>query len=203
MLILGAGSSGTRILQALRNRPRCGLEVQGFVDDDPQKLGTVVEGLPVLGESSRLQELVSQYRVDLVVVAITHEKSQQLVNILTRVSWNGVEVVDMPNFYEHLAGKLPIDHLSDVWLLFNGLNKNKLYCRHLKRLMDLVVAGVLLMTHAPLLALIAAAIKWDSRGPVFYRQERLGYEGRSFQLIKFRTMIQRCRKLRTAVGFGK
>jgi exopolysaccharide biosynthesis polyprenyl glycosylphosphotransferase len=190
LLIVGAGNSGSRILQALRNRPRCGLEVQGFVDDDPQKVGSVVEGVPVLGKSSRLQELVSKYRVNLVVVAITHEKSQQLVNTLTRVSWNGIEVVDMPNFYEHLAGKLPIDHLSDVWLLFNGLNKNKLYCRHLKRLVDLVTAGVLLVTHAPLLCLLGAAVKWDSPGPVFYRQERQGLEGRPCKLIKFRTMVQ-------------
>jgi exopolysaccharide biosynthesis polyprenyl glycosylphosphotransferase len=190
LLILGAGKSGTRILQALRNRPRCGLEVLGFVDDDLQKIGTFIEGIPVLGDSQRLQELVSQYKIDLVVVAITHEKSQQLVNILTRISWNGIEVVDMPNFFEHLAGKLPIDHLSDIWLLFNGLNKNKLYCRHLKRVMDLVVSGLLLITHMPLFAVIAAAIKLDSRGPVFYRQERLGYEGHSFRLIKFRTMIQ-------------
>ena len=190
LLIVGAGNSGARILQALRNRPRFGLKVQGFVDDDPKKIGSVIEGLPVLGKSSRLQELVSKYRVDLVVVAITHEKSQQLINTLTRVSWNGVEVVDMPNFYEHLAGKLPIDHLSDVWLLFNSLNKNKLYCRHLKRFVDLVVAGVLLLTHAPLIAIIAAVVKLDSRGPVFYRQERLGYAGRPFNLIKFRTMIQ-------------
>jgi exopolysaccharide biosynthesis polyprenyl glycosylphosphotransferase len=190
LLIVGAGKSGSRILQTLRNRPRCGLEVKGFIDDDPKKLGNVIEGLPVLGESNRLQELASQYKIDLVVVAITHEKSQQLVNTLTRTSWSGVEVVDMPNFYEHLAGKLPIDHLSDVWLLFNGLNKNKLYCRHLKRLVDLVTAGVMLVTHAPLLGLIAAAVKWDSPGPVFYRQERQGLEGRPFKLIKFRTMIQ-------------
>jgi exopolysaccharide biosynthesis polyprenyl glycosylphosphotransferase len=190
LLIVGAGRSGSRILQAVRNRPRCGLVVQGFVDDDPQKLGTVIDGLFVLGESSRLPDLLSQYRADLVLVAITHEKSQHLVNILTRVSWNGIEVVDMPNFYEHLAGKLPIDHLSDVWLLFNGLNKNKMYCRHLKRVVDLLVAGVLLITHLPLFGLIALAIKSDSRGPVFYRQNRLGHEGRSFQLLKFRTMVQ-------------
>jgi exopolysaccharide biosynthesis polyprenyl glycosylphosphotransferase len=189
LIIVGAGKSGSRILQALRNRPLCGLEALGFVDDDPEKIGTVLEELPVLGNSFQLPELVSRYKVDLVVVAITHEKSQQLVNTLTRVSWNGIEVVDMPNFYEHLAGKLPIDHLSDVWLLFNGLNKNKLYHRHLKRLMDLVVSGVLLVTHAPLFAIIAAAVKWDSPGPVFYRQERLGYEGRPFKLVKFRTMI--------------
>lgn len=189
LLVLGAGRSGTRIIQALRQRPRCGMDVLGFVDDDPQKIGTVIEGLPVLGDSSRLLEIVSRFKVDLVVVAITHEKSQQLINTLTRVSWNGVEVVDMPRMYEYLAGKLPIDHLSDVWLLFNGLNKNKLYCRHLKRLVDLLVGGVLLVTHAPLFAIIALAVKLDSRGPVFYLQERLGYEGRPFRLIKFRTMI--------------
>jgi exopolysaccharide biosynthesis polyprenyl glycosylphosphotransferase len=190
LLIVGAGKCGSRILQALRNRPRCGLEVVGFVDDDPQKQGARVDGLPVLGDSSSLLALVSRHGVDLVVVAVTHEKSQQLINNLTRVSWNGTEIADMPHLYEYLAGKLPIDHISDVWLLFNGLNKNNLYCRHLKRLMDVLVAGVLLITHAPLLAMIALAVKWDSRGPVFYRQERLGYEGRSFQLIKFRTMIE-------------
>jgi lipopolysaccharide/colanic/teichoic acid biosynthesis glycosyltransferase len=165
------------------------LKVEGFVDDDPQKLGDVIKGLPVLGNSYQLQELVAQYKVDLVVVAITHEKSQQLINTLTRVSWTGIEVADMPHLYEYLAGRLPIDHLSDVWLLFNGLNKNKLYFRHLKRMMDLLVAGVLLVTHSPLFLLIALAIKWDDQGPIFYRQERLGYEGHPFQLIKFRTMI--------------
>jgi lipopolysaccharide/colanic/teichoic acid biosynthesis glycosyltransferase len=190
LLVVGAGNCGTRILQALCNRPLSGFQALGLVDDDPQKLGTVVQGMQVLGDSSRLQELIDQYNVNTVVVAITHEKSPQLINTLTRASWNGTEIIDMPSLYEHLAGKLPIDHLSDVWLLFNGLNKNKLYCRHLKRVIDLLVAGVLLVTHTPLLALVAAVIKWDSPGPVFYRQERLGYEGRSFQLIKFRTMIQ-------------
>ncbi len=190
LLIVGAGKCGARILQAVQNRPLCGLKVLGLVDDNPQKHSIMVQGLPVLGDTSRLQNLVKEFHIDTLIVAITHEKSQQLINTLTRISWNGTEVIDMPNLYEHLAGKLPIDHLSDVWLLFNGLNKNKLYYRHLKRLMDLVVAGVLLVTHTPLLAFIAALIKWDTPGPVFYRQERLGYEGRSFQLIKFRTMIQ-------------
>jgi len=190
LLIVGAGSSGTRILQAIRNRSLCGMEAIGFIDDDPQKIGTEISGIPVMGNSLQLSELVSHYKIDLVVVAITHEKSPQLINVLTKISWSGIEVIDMPNLYEQLAGKLPIDHISDVWLLFNSLNKNNLYCRHLKRLFDVLVAGALLLTHAPLFAIIALAIKLDSRGPVFYRQSRLGYEGRSFQLIKFRTMIE-------------
>lgn len=190
LIIVGAGNAGTRILQALRNRPLCGLEAVGFVDDDPQKSGKVIGGLPVLGDSSRLQELVLQNRVDQVVVAVTHEKSPQLINMLTKISWNGIEVIDMPSLFEYLAGRLPIDHLSDVWLLFNGLNRNSLYCRHFKRAMDLMVAGVLLAATAPLFVLLALAVKLDSRGSVFYRQERLGYEGHPFQLIKFRTMIE-------------
>ncbi len=190
IIIVGAGSSGQRILQALHNRPLSGLLVQGFVDDDPQKVGTVIDGLPVMGDSSQLLELASQTQANLIVVAITHEKSQQLVDTLTRVSWSGLQVIDMPNFYEYLAGKVPTEHISDVWLLFNSLNKNSFYTRYLKRLMDLVLAGLLLVVTVPLLALIALAIKVSSRGPIFYYQERLGYEGRPFKLIKFRTMVR-------------
>jgi FlaA1/EpsC-like NDP-sugar epimerase len=120
VLIAGAGKSGNRVLQAINNRPLCGMNVIGFVDDDPQKIGMVIQGKSVLGDNGQLQELLSRYKGDLVVVAVTHEKSQQLINTLTKISWNGTEVVDMPGFYEFLAGRLPIDHLSDVWLLFNG-----------------------------------------------------------------------------------
>ncbi len=190
LLIVGAGRSGRRLLQALAKRPYSGLAAVGFVDDDPKKIGTMVEGLPVMGDSSCLSDLVRREKIGLVVVAITHEKSHQLINTLTRISWNGIEVVDMPRLFEYLAGRLPIDHISDVWLLFNGLNKNKLYYQHLKRFLDLVMASLFLVTLAPLFVLISLAVKWDSRGPVFYRQERLGLEGRPFQLIKFRTMVE-------------
>ena len=71
----------------------------------PKKIGTRVDGLPVLGNSSQLPELVKHFEIDTVVVAITHEKSQQLINTLTRVSWNGIEVVDMPSLFEHVAEK--------------------------------------------------------------------------------------------------
>jgi len=190
IVIVGAGSSGQRILQALRNRPNSGLVPIGFLDDAPSKLNTKIHGLPVLDITSRLPEIVSQYQISLVVVAITHEKSPNLVNILTRLSWNGIQVVDMPGFYEFLSGKVPIDHISDVWIFFHGLNKNKLYIQHFKRLLDLALSCCLLITTAPFFLLIALAIRLDSPGPVFFLQDRLGDEGRPFKIIKFRTMIQ-------------
>ena len=163
--------------------------VAGFLDDNPQKLGTTIQGSPVLGNTSQLDEMIRQYKIGMVVVAITHEKSPALLNNLVRLSFMGVQVIDMPSLYEVLAGKIPTDHISDVWLLFHSLNSAKVYYRPFRRLIDLVSAALGLALTWPLWILIAAAIKADSRGPVFFRQERLGKDGEPFHILKFRTMI--------------
>lgn len=190
VLIVGAGKAGRRILEAIQRRPSSGLAVMGFVDDDPAKVGTVINRVPVLGDSSWLAGAVDQHKASLVVVAITHEKNPMLLNALTRLSLNGCQMVDMPSLYEFLAGKVPIDHISGLWLFFNSLNNRKLYYRHLKRFMDLGLVLLGLLLTWPLFVLIAVAIKLDSAGPIFFRQERLGKDGVPFQIFKFRTMVQ-------------
>jgi lipopolysaccharide/colanic/teichoic acid biosynthesis glycosyltransferase len=125
----------------------------------------------------------------MVVVAITHEKTSPLLNNLVRLSFTGVQIIDMPSLYEVLAGEIPTDHISDVWLLFHSLNSGRVYYRLFRRVIDLSLAALGLGLTWPVWALIAAAIKLDSRGPVFFRQERLGKDGRPFQIIKFRTMV--------------
>jgi lipopolysaccharide/colanic/teichoic acid biosynthesis glycosyltransferase len=165
------------------------LVVAGFLDDNPQKMGVSFDGAPVLGNTGQLDEMIAQYKIGMVVLAITYEKSSTLSNNLVRLSFMGVQVIDMPSLYEFLAGKIPTDHISDVWLLIHSLNRSKLYYRQLKRIMDLALAALGLALTWPLWALIAAAVKMDSRGPVFFRQERLGKDGKPFQIIKFRTMI--------------
>jgi len=194
-LIVGAGKAGRKLLEILRRNPKSGLVPVGFIDDNPQKNQTVIDGLPVLGNSTQLDTLVKQESVDLVVVAITHEKSQTLINALTKISWNGCRILDLPGFYEYLAGKIPIEHISDLWLYLQSLYARKVYSRRLKPLLDIFLALVGLITTMPLFALIAVLIKLDSRGPVFFRQERLGQEGRVFRIIKFRTMVGDAEKM--------
>ena len=162
--------------------------VAGFLDDNPQKLGTTIDGSTVLGNTSQLDEMIRQYKIGMVVVAITHEKSSTLLNNLVRLSFMGVQVIDMPSLYEVLAGKIPTQHISDVWLLFHSLNNAKVYYRPFRRLIDLVSAALGLAVTWPLWIIIAAAIKADSRGPVFFRQERVGKDGEPFHILKFRTM---------------
>ncbi|MBM4289685.1 MAG: sugar transferase [Deltaproteobacteria bacterium] len=190
LLIIGAGKAGRRLLEAIRRREGCGLEVIGFIDDDPQKIGTEIDGVPVLGNSSSIYQVVDTYRISLLVVAITHEKSQELIQVLTKICWNGCQVLDMPSFYEYLANKVPIEHISDVWLFLNSLMSNKFYYRRLKRVLDLFLAFFTLILTSPLFLIIALLIRLDSRGPVFYLQERLGQEGNPFKIIKFRSMVE-------------
>ena len=189
VLVVGAGDSGRRILESIQDRPNSGLELIGFVDDDPKKAGQRLEGVPVLGSSEHLIDLINRHKVDLVVLAIIRDKSPKLLKILSHLSYNHCELVDMPTMYEKLAKKIPLDYISDNWLFLHSIYQSKYYYRHIKRLTDLIMAAVGLLLSAPLFPFIALAIKFDSPGPVFFRQQRLGQGGKSFSIFKFRTMI--------------
>ena len=125
VLIIGAGGAGQEIQKIIKHHQNSGLVVAGFLDDNPQKMGTSLNGAPVLGNTSQLDEIIAQYKIGMVVVAITHEKSSPLLNNLVRLSFMGVQVIDMPSLYEFLAAKIPTDHISDVWLLFHSLNRSQ------------------------------------------------------------------------------
>ena len=189
VLIMGAGQAGRWIAGIIAQRPNCGLAVKGFVDDDPQKVGSDIDGLKVLGGSFNLIDLVKQHKVNLLVVAITHQKSSPLLIILNQVFMDGCKLIDTPTLYEFLTGKIPIDHISDMWLYFNNVNYHRLYYPRVKQIIEFVLSGLCLMLIWPLFILIALAIKSDSRGPIFYRQMRQGLNGKPFQILKFRTMF--------------
>ncbi len=189
LLIVGAGNCGSQLLKAVQARPLSGIKAIGFVDDDPKKIGRKIQGIPVLGDSSRLSRLIQEQQVNLVALAITHEKSPQLLKGLMKIDFNGCRVMDMPSLYEFLAGKIPIEHISDIWFYFNSSQNTKFYYRRIKRLSDLLLAIFYLIIVSPLFLVIPLAIKLDSPGPVFFCQQRLGKDGKPFWIIKFRTMV--------------
>lgn len=190
VLVIGSGAAGRQIAATIGHRLNSGLRVIGFVDDNPRRAGDIIDGAPILGNALQLPELVRQHAVGLVVVAITHEKSSRLLDGLARLSFQGSQLTDMPSLYEFLTGKVPTDHITDIWLFLNTLNRRMLYYRHFKRLTDLALAIFYLALTWPLMILIALAIRLDSAGPVFFRQERLGQDAKPFQILKFRTMVE-------------
>jgi exopolysaccharide biosynthesis polyprenyl glycosylphosphotransferase len=190
LLIVGAGKAGQHLVSSIRSRPGCGFDVVGFVDDDETKVGAVVDGIRVLGNSSQLPALIRDNQVSMAVVAVTRERSPQLIDNLITVSWNDCTLMDMPSVYEFLTGKLPTEHISDNWIFEWNINTTKIYYRRLKRTIDIMLAVIFLIISCPILVLTALAIKIDSRGPVVFRQARLGQKGKIFKILKFRTMVE-------------
>jgi exopolysaccharide biosynthesis polyprenyl glycosylphosphotransferase len=190
LIIIGAGESGRDLLGALRDIPGNGFMPVGFVDDDGKKIGTEVDGLPVMGNSSELSALIQKYQVSLLVLAVMRQKSPALVKNLIQLSWSDCQLMDMPNLYEIVTKKLPTEHISEEFIFEWNINTPKIYYPRLKRFIDLILSSLFLIATLPIMILTVIVIKFDSRGTIFFAQERLGLKGKPFKIMKFRTMIQ-------------
>jgi exopolysaccharide biosynthesis polyprenyl glycosylphosphotransferase len=200
LLVVGAGDSGAELARELACTPQhgnpyagSGYRVVGFVDDDRAKAGAEIEGAPVLGDRHDLRRLVAEHEVDTVVLSITHtpEIHPELFQALLDVREQGVDLVPMTLLYEQVTGKVPVEHAArNLHVVLPTRDSPMLRAfRFAKRLLDLVSAVVGLLLLALIVPTVALANRLWCRGPLFYRQARVGRGGRQFQVVKFRSMI--------------
>lgn len=142
----------------------------------------------VVGTHDELESLCTKLEVTDIVVGAEAARDPDLVTGIIRCLHRGLRVTNEATFYEKAAGRILVDELTPDWFLFADLKVGEAESVSLKRVIDFVVAALGLVVTLPLWALIAAAIKLDDGGPVFYAQERVGLRGRTFRLHKFRTM---------------
>lgn len=199
VLIVGAGWAGKTILQEINRLQKSGLRTVGFIDDDPLKKGKLIDGVPVLGDRYTIDKVIRKNGVDLIVAAITHEKHADLIKALINCSWKGIDIIDMPAIYEQLTGKIPFKHINNMWMLHIAIGKPKLYSRLIKPILEAIIALILFILLIPVMVVLAIVIKCDSRGRIFYTQERVGKDGRKFTIMKFRTMVEDAESLTGAV----
>lgn len=199
VLIVGAGWAGKTISQEINRSQKSGLRMVGFIDDDPLKKGKLIDGVPVLGDRYTIDKVIRKNDIDLIVAAITHEKHADLIKALINCSWKGVDIIDMPAIYEQLTGKIPFKHINNMWMLHIAIGKPKLYSRLIKPILEAISALILFILLIPVMVVLAIVIKCDSRGRIFYTQERVGKDGRKFTIMKFRTMVENAESLTGAV----
>lgn len=199
VLIVGAGWAGKTILQEINVAKKSGMKAVGFIDDDPSKKGNLIEGYPILGDRYSINNVIRQNDVDLIIAAITHEKHADLIKALINCSWKGIDIIDMPAIYEQLTGKIPFKHINNMWMLHIAIGKPKLYSRLIKPVLEAGIALILFVLLIPVMVILAIVIKCDSRGRIFYTQERVGKDGRKFTIMKFRTMVENAESLTGAV----
>lgn len=187
LLIVGAGWAGKTLYETIKDNPN--FRVIGYIDDDSSKWGKNYS-CEVLGGCSILKDTVITNHIDKVIIAITHLKSLELLKCALSCKMAGVEVYDMPSFYEEVVGKIPVEHVNDFWFISTPLLGvcRSIYPRRIKRMLDLLLSLFGLICSLPIIIPTAIAIKIEFTGPVFYRQRRIGLNGKPFDLIKFRSM---------------
>lgn len=192
VLVVGAGKAGRTLVEAYRKLNPPPYLLIGFIDDDPAKRHKSYSGFAVLGDSEHLFDLIEDYRISDVVVAINGEIKGETFQTILDVQERGVEVTRMPIMYEELTQRVPIEHLETDWVIRSFVDQVRvsgLY-EFLKRSMDILGGIVGTLIFLIILPFIAIAIIMETGFPVFYSQPRLGKGAQTFSILKFRTMKQ-------------
>ena len=188
IVILGTSKEARKIVADIQVYHPLGHEFKGFIDNGYDKLNLGMLPPHILGHCEQLLDIVEREHIDKVIVALSDRRGKLPMEALLACKRHGVEVEEGATFYEQVlqknhAGKFP----TELARVFQGFTISPPR-RILKRLADIFFAVLGLCLAAPLMLVVAIVIKLDPRGPVFYRQERVGRHGTVFTLIKFRSM---------------
>lgn len=197
VLIYGAGELGQTLYRSIINSPKLGIVPVGFIDDNPNRQGmnyyqsgfNCSNGISVLGTRKNIRRLKEELQIDEVYVAISNIDNSTLINILEYLKSEKIKASFVPNLCKVFVHKMKIECIGQIPVVKEEYDDDfgHFYLR-IKRYFDLFLVLVLLCLLWPLFAVIALAIKIESKGPVLFKQERVGKGGEIFQIYKFRTM---------------
>jgi len=190
LLLVGTNPASIELARELfERRQELGVEIVGFVDPDPSRIGMPVLNPGVVGTIEDIPSLVPRLNVDRVVVSLSEARGRlPMDRLLDMRLQNGVMFDHLASVYEEYTGKIAVENLRPSWLIFSdGFRKTRVSMA-VKRVFDVSLSLLGLILGLPIMVLVAMAVRLSSRGPVFYHQERVGLNGRTFMVHKFRTM---------------
>jgi sugar transferase (PEP-CTERM system associated) len=190
LLIVGTnGAAVTLARELFERRGELGVELIGFVDPDPSRIGSPLINPGIIGSISDIPDIVKQHRVDRVVVSLADARGMLSMDALLEMRLhNGVRFDHLASLYEEYTGKIAVENLRPSWFIFSGGFRKGRVLMLAKRSLDLVVAALGLIVLSPIMAIVALAIRITSPGPAVYQQQRVGKDGRLFTIHKFRSM---------------
>jgi len=188
VMIIGAGLVGKNMVQELRKYAWADINLVGYVDDDPNKQGQKIDGMPVIGTLNDISAIVSANHIQAAVVALPLRSHKKIVETCLALQQIGVRVYVVPDLFALSFPSAVVDGFGGIPVIDLGQSNPHNLRRLIKRTFDTFAAIVSLTLLSPLLLVIAIVIKLDSPGPVFYRQPRVGENGRLFTMFKFRSM---------------
>lgn len=193
VLIIGNDNEAIELIKIINKKPQMGYKIVGFARTDPNLKKPFLGPVP-LYHFVDFKYIFSKKKIDTVVVPSNLNESKELIKYLYPCISFKVSFVDFISFYETLTGKIPVSAVTEYWFLQNLKEGDKKLYDTIKILFDFGLAlffGIITLTILPAIAL---AIKIEDKGPIFYKQKRIGKFGKIFEIIKFRTMVEDAEK---------
>lgn len=189
ILIVGSGNQAVEVASEVLDRPDAGYRIAGFVGTDSELLGKSLINPRVIALTSELDQVVEREGIDRIVVAMGERRGLLPTEELLKLSLAGkVSIEEGASFYERVTGRVSLNMIRPSWLIFSGRRRQVRLSGFVRNTVHRFVALLGAILSLPIAVVTAILIKLDSRGPIFYRQERVGENGQSFMLLKFRSM---------------
>jgi exopolysaccharide biosynthesis polyprenyl glycosylphosphotransferase len=196
-VIVGAGDVGQTVAEKLLRHPEYGVNVVGFVDAEPRERRDGLRALKILGTPDELPEVITRFDVERVIIAFSRDSHDRVLALIRSLKDAFIQVDIVSRYYELIGPSTGISTVEGIPVLCLPPRALGTVATALKRAVDLVFSAIGLFVLAPLFTVVAVAIKLDSRGPVFFRQPRIGVGGTEFEIFKFRTMVQDAEELKS------
>ena len=195
ILIYGAGELGQALYRELNNSPKFGIIPIGFIDDSLEKVGKRVAptgfdtscGVSILGNRHDINKLVKTLNIDAVYIAISNIDPDSLVELLNLLKKDKINWAFVPKLYATFVHKLKIEQIGQIPLISETEFKSY-YVQYVKRIFDIICSSIITIAVLPIMIGLGILIKLDSKGPVFFKQDRVGKGGKLFKIYKFRSM---------------
>lgn len=188
-LLLGGGDKAVQIYKELQSAPKStGASIIGFVNlNGIDKL--LENELPYLGHVDQLEEVLGKHEVEEVIIALESTEHKRLNSIIARLTNTGMKIKVLPDMYDILSGSVQMTNIFGVILLEVNTHRMPVWQKSVKRMMDILISLLAIIVLIPVYIFSAIWVKATSEGPIFFLQERIGLNGKSFKIIKFRTMF--------------
>lgn len=190
VLILGTGATAIGLTREILSRPKLQYKIVGFLDEKGESIGKLLVNPGIIGSISQLEEIVDRECIDRVIISLAERRGVLPFRAVAALKLQGLPIQDAQSVYERLTGRIMMEYLRPSWpILSEGFSKAR-FLLAAKRAIDIVVSSILIALTLPIMVVVALAVLLEDGTPVLFRQDRIGLGGRTFQILKFRSMRQ-------------
>ena len=193
-IIIGYNTKAKEVYDQILEHPALGLDVITYVAVNPDNVGKVYKNINVQGSLDQLLNIINKNQASEVIIALEKEDHDLLVDIISKVENKGIGLKIVPDLYEILSGQARTSQLYGIPLIDIMPELMPEWEKKLKRISDLIISLIILIVTFPLNILVSIFIKLDSKGPILFKQDRIGMNNKVFRIYKFRSMYQDAEK---------